>query len=1432
MSPTARVLGDIQVIADGTPVDLGGSRQRRLLAALLVRHGSTVSTEQLIEAVFEGEASEAARRSFRTYVSRLRRALRARGVDATSVVATSVSGYSVPATMDIDAVRFENLLKRARDQLDDGDPDSALGTVEEALSLWSGPAYSEFSDTEWARPEVFRLDELHAVAHEVHAAAMIESGRHAEAIAEVRSMVEREPLREEPWRLLMLALYRAGRHAEALRAGHRFRSHLAEETGLEWSHTLAELEQRIIARDPCLDATVRGRRLRGYVLGEQLGSSPSGVTYRASQPSVGSDVVVTMIPAALADDPDFVRRFETEAARIASIEHPNVVAIEDYWREPGAAYLVSRYIGGRTLSARLKDPTPIDADTAVRWVDNVGDALRAAADRGVHHGRLTADDVLIDAEGRVHVVGFGVADRGARPEGSDIGALAALAEQVWKRVTASPWSEDGAASSAVRRVAAAARRTPDATSLDAFVVGLHRAATCPSATTEERSRSSDDKRPANPYLGLHAFSETDAELFFGRRTLVEQLADDLRRESFVALVGSSGSGKSSVVRAGLVPSIRRTGAFVATMVPGRHPVAQLELALSRVAISPVPDLSPILERRDGLASLIAELLPGDDPELVLVVDQLEESVTSSIPEERDLLFDALIRVVRDSSAKLGIVATSRADFLGHLLEHPTIGALLRDRTRLIVPLEPDELHAAIVEPAAAVGVMVEPELAIALVADSADAPGSLPLLQFTLTELFDRAADGTMTLDAYRQMGGLAASIAGRAEQLFLELTVDERVAARRLFSRLITPGEGMEDTRRRAPAAELASVPESVIDRFGASRLLTFDRDPRTREPTVDLAHEALIGQWPRLGAWVDEDREGLLVLRHLTGSADAWDRSGSDPAELYRGGRLETALDWAADHDDDLTPREREFLDGSACARNDEIDRDRRRTRRLHRLVVALAAISVVAVVLGTVGVAQRRRADDQRTRAEANELEAVRQSVSADIERLTAQAIETTEQDSELAIVLALEAYDQSRRLGREPSGALISALQTAVQSSRSLGRLDIMGYESAISPDGATALVADGVHGDVAVVDVATGDELRRFDSKLKWADDIAFSPTGDRVAFVEGGGSSIGAPVAYVFDARTLELLGAVEENSSCCQTARFSPDGRHLAVGAEIGRGALDGSVVVWDVDDLGAGPRARFERSQLIGWSDAGTVVIYDGSQVRLMGASGGTVEQFPAMTIGSAQSIDVDPDGDRLLVVRATADDQATAEIWRLGALEPSQRFQRTKPANESAGRFSPDGSHAFVFGGDDEVHVISIDTQDVFVLHTNQGLVANVSIPAAGSPVLVNGDNTTHQLWDVTATGPAELGNLPTEGRVDDLRFSHDGTRAIAVEALPGDRRQIADLDLGTGSGPRSASAAPGARGRGLGRRGGRRPERSDTRSGRIVRRLGGGGHARPV
>ncbi|MBZ0274779.1 MAG: serine/threonine-protein kinase PknK, partial [Anaerolineae bacterium] len=368
-------------------------------------------------------------------------------------------------------------------------------------------------------------------------------------------------------------------------------------------------------------------------------------------------------------------------------------------------------------------------------------------------------------------------------------------------------------------------------------------------------------QPENPYKGLRAFQEADAADFFGRATLIDQLLDRLRAESdtsrFLAVVGPSGSGKSSVVKAGLIPSVRlgmipgSANWFVTEMVPGTHPMEELEAALLRVAAA-APDslMSQLREDERGLARAIKRVLPADPgSELLLVIDQFEEVFTMVEDETaRAHFLNSLLAAAQDPRSRLRIIVTLRADFYDRPLLYPDFGGLISQRTQFVLPLTAEELRLAISGPAERVGLKLEGGLAAAIAADIGAQPGTLPLLQYALSELYERREGRLLTLKAYKESGGVLGALSRRAEEIFENLDEAGKEAARQLFLRLVTVGEGAEDTRRRIRQSEILLVTDEndparrVIDRFGQYRLLTFDNDPATRVPTVEVAHEALI--------------------------------------------------------------------------------------------------------------------------------------------------------------------------------------------------------------------------------------------------------------------------------------------------------------------------------------------------------------------------------------------------------------------------------------------------------------------------------------------------------------------------------------------------------------------------------------------------------------
>ena len=412
---------------------------------------------------------------------------------------------------------------------------------------------------------------------------------------------------------------------------------------------------------------------------------------------------------------------------------------------------------------------------------------------------------------------------------------------------------------------------------------------------------------------------------------------------------------------------------MATMVPGPDPIDALETALLRVAVNPPATLREQLAEPGGLLRAVRRVLPDERTRLLLVVDQFEELFTQARdPDERDRFLAELAHAVVEPMSPLRVIATLRADHYDAPLRQASIAELVTRTTVTVRPMAPDELDRAIRLPAASVGVEVEPALASELVAGLDARSSALPLLQFSLTELFDRRVSNTMLLATHRELGGLTGALAARADRILAAGGPDDEAEARRIFGRLVTFGEGSDDTRRRALRSEFGDRERTawLIDAFVTARLLSADRDPTTREPTIEVAHEALLRDWPRLRSWLAEDRELRRSVGAIGAAATVWDRGGRQPSDLYRGGRLDSALQIADTNPDWLRPLDREFLDAS----RDQADADRsleqRRVRRLRRLVVGTAVALVVALIAGGLALTQQRRADREARAAEFRE------------------------------------------------------------------------------------------------------------------------------------------------------------------------------------------------------------------------------------------------------------------------------------------------------------------------------------------------------------------------------------------------------------------------------------------------------------------------------
>ena len=368
------ILGPLEVVSVGGPVRVDAPKQRALLAVLVLHVNEVVSSDRLLELVWGDGAPEGGVGKLRFQVSKLRDALDpGRDGDESSVIVTRSPGYVLVVDADaVDAVRLERLAGEARGILS-SDPQEALGLLDEALALWRGPVLGEFEYEEWAQSEIRRLTELRLGATEDRFDGLLALGRGKEAIGDLQALVVEYPRRERIRGALMVALYRSGRQAEALATYQDLRRELGEGLGIAPSVELQNLEERILLQDRSLSSDIgfSGDRLRGYVLSGQIGEGAHGVVYRAAQSGVGREVAIKTIRSELANDAGFVRRFEAEAQLVASLEHPHIVSLFDFWRDPDGAYLVMPYLQGGNLAGML-DEGPMEPGVVVDLANQLG----------------------------------------------------------------------------------------------------------------------------------------------------------------------------------------------------------------------------------------------------------------------------------------------------------------------------------------------------------------------------------------------------------------------------------------------------------------------------------------------------------------------------------------------------------------------------------------------------------------------------------------------------------------------------------------------------------------------------------------------------------------------------------------------------------------------------------------------------------------------------------------------------------------------------------------------------------------------------------------------------------------------------------------------------------------------------------------------------
>ena len=1262
-----RVLGPLQVLDRDRPVAVGGPKERLVLALLLARVNSAVSVDALVDAVWGDRPPRTAERTVHAYVARLRRILeprRPRGEPST-MLATVGRGYELRLdAAQLDSTRFEELAKRGFDQLERGD-DAASSTLRQALGLWRAEAFEEFPEVEGCVAAARRLEELRLALVEDLVDADLADGRSSDLVGEIETLLRDEPFRERLWGQLIVALYRSGRQRDALEAYQRARRLLTEELGIEPGPDLRRLEAAVLAQDPSLDVLrpVPAAAARGFpaalatvgpaFLGREteLGwlreawtdavDGRGGFVSVLGPEGIGKTRLVAELALGVHDDGAAVlygrcdhahrgaRALLGQALQSAgsSLGHVDGGAGDAGDIAEAVARHLPTWSRGRPVLVVLDDLHLADSETLEVVADLAG-WCRAAPMLVV--GAFRGD--AAEPNGTAEPPGGAASQLALRPlSGDAVGRICELyATEPWSaedvsRVyeltggvpllvheQASEWAREWASqrmAEASDRVAVSHRRLVAtrgeiADGVEGIQRLLEQRRTQLAGREAQLQASVVAALEGCPYKGLSRFEAADAANFFGRERLVAELVARLAESPLLAIVGPSGSGKSSLVRAGLLP------ALAAGVLPGSP---QWRATILCPGPHPARELSRLHDADH----------PAGGPRIVFV-DQFEEMFTAGADgrEQEDFVDRLLDLVDRPDTA---VVLAIRADHLGRCTTYPELADRLAGNDVLVGSMRDSELRRAVELPAQRAGLEIEHGLVEVIVGDVAGRAGALPLLSTALAETWERREGRALTLTGYRAAGGVNRALARMAEDAYAALPAGPQAAARRLLLRLCDAGdEGGLSLRRRLPIAEATDEHDddarAALETLTNRRLFTIDSD------AVEIAHEALLREWPRLRTWLEEDVQGRRLHRRLHDATRSWQAAGRDPSELYRGTRLGAATDWATSHDGELSHTERAFLDASqaqseqelATAKHQAADRARS-NRRLRTLLAGVAVLLVVAMVTSVLAVNASRRAE---RRADENALQ-----------RLLAQSESLQATRPDLAALLVLAANRLSP--GVETDSAVLAALQA-----------DRAFFGFLRMPDGAPALteavevagdrlVAGDVAGRLSLFDLATNEPIGQ---PVDVSDGVPV-----RSLVTDPSGTRIAMAFAGTRDVRIVELdeleharpggqrpgrlltLDDIPYRLALDETGRLAVGDLYTggAQVLDVSTGATIAALAAPPAADAGADPFDRLDWAVAVAIAPDGTLATGNGALIRLWRpADLGLVAELrsPGVTVGGA--------------------------------------------------------------------------------------------------------------------------------------------------------------------------------------------------------------------
>lgn len=935
----------------------------------------------------------------------------------------------------------------------------------------------------------------------------------------------------------------------------------------------------------------------------------------------------------------------------------------------------------------------------------------------------------------------------------------------------------------------------------------------PGQSTPQTARPADNfDLGLCPYLGLQAFSEEDAPFFFGRESLTRQLVNALRQASFLAVVGASGSGKSSVVQAGLVAQLRQGRAlpgsdrwWIRSLRPGDRPLD----ALAKRLVDPGTAKEQMLQQMqiEGLLHLGAEgfvqwLRSRPEPMILLVVDQFEELFTLATPTDRQQFLDLVLAGVEFAGDRFKLVLTLRTDFMAPCLELPQLAERLQQASILVPPhLSAADYRQIITQPAEKVGLRVDPELVEVLLQELNHGAGDLPLLEFVLEQVWQHRTPGELTLSVYQQqIGGLKGALERKAQAVYDSLDPAAQACARWIFLSLTQLGDGTEDTRRRILKSDLvvkkfpAALVERTLQALVAAKLVVINTEtpppasqdtpaptphhakgdspptpptssipptPSTPPPaTIEVAHEILIRHWSTLRWWLEENRTRLSLLRQIEAAALQWKQSGRQQDFLLQGVRLDAAEEIYVKYTDELSQDVQAFIEAGLAQRDRQQKEAQHRLQRARRAIALISTLGLCTAVLGGVAFLQQQQAQQNEIAA----LNALSEAQWLADDQLEAQ-LTALRAGHLLRSTLLLGSNSHALRL--QTLGTLQQAVQQTAEVNRFEGHSQRINQVT-VSQDGQQIASASD-DGSVRLWR-PDGTLLKTLATGGDRITGIAFSPDGQRLV-------SAGRDGVQVWDISQGKAIATLSSDASL--RVAWSPTGGLVATAG------ADGTVHIFDANTnqplrtvRGSAARVNAVRFSANGrWlATAG-----DDSLIRVwQAADGKLLRTFPGHS-DRINDVTFTPD-DQFLV---SASDDRTLRLWNL-ATGTAQTFTPLAEGRESHGdrvlsvSISPKGKRVASSSADGTIHLWSLEGALLETIGNQGAAVLTTAFQDDQTLVSAGVDKVVH-LWQFPGQFPASVPMVSAFTAV-----FHPGDRTFAAAGWDG------SIYLGDGATGRTIAA----------------------------------------